>query len=1183
MPNAIEFQTSINDYFLLKPCWEKMLSPPLSTYELEEALKKYIGGLAVSDKEKKRLKKTLAYGFLDEVLSSHFIHDEKALEAARKTLLNRKSVSGNESLKSTYHIEHFSTYFLKRYLKLLPLMRKLSDEERFYEPLRATYQLSSLFNSQEVVIKYLFNFAKHYQKTTPLHDATIFSLSDFQKIENLDEKEAWSDAAQHYLAGDKYDSRFFDVLTVASKLSALRAEPLFSSFHTFQKGISTLDAQEAPLNPLSKKVARTLDLEADKKCDEAKAAFIQKKIDKQLRQTVPSEEANYAVLFFKGPGKGTKKGYLGEILKGLKEMRLDILLKLAPLCQYKRYDENEKVAEILAKMKVPEKAFNTYLELLEKTPPTSSDKALPSVFIDGADVGCMGYYLIKLSANDPKGAFLGYLTGDCQRIGGAGERCAIYGVTQENAGFYVLCKGKPSEALKDKYCDAIKSNLEFDTTDVVKAKSIVAQSWVWRGFVGSSGELYSNTVVFDNIEVSNNLGESNNSVARKCYFLLASRLVQDSSPHNPIKAVHIGVSQYGFCWESAPKIVTSKQLINKDGRPYRGYSDAIKQQMLFDKSMVDLSYLLDNLDKALETLKEKDCSGVYLKWLCHHLHYFSLAEAQKLVGVIKEKGKTTPFQISFRDFIKCPQLIPVVCRLQGIALSLLSDSFRDENNILHEVLLNELMSVNTSLEQAIFKAIFEAFPRDICLRALRKPNYWKRSVVDHAVEQPAILKLILAFIPYEASAFNTDSVIQPAHLIKAVRYPESLRRLLNWFPEDVRLSLLQSLDCDGTTLLHEAALHPESLEYLLELYPNKGARLRALIQKDKKGRLVLHYAVRSPDALEILFKAYPKQLLDAALKVGDAEENTPLHFAASSRYPESLKMMLEAYVKETRCIALERKNHKRNTVLLESCMHPLEFHFSKYSTTHPVYGFKKKNVEIILREYPIEARFFALIYKNKDGQSALEALHISEVVAPFFRLIPENQHIPLIKEKNKHDKSFLDIAALKYGNMYTGVFLPKLLTELSEENRLKLLKTAFKTELESCPFWKIMFTKSRDEIDKIRAIESPFLHLLFVLHSFIRFYQGLFSSVEIPLIQTLSLERIMAHDSVTNIFEVVCDVLAAPTMTSYERTLIDDLVKGAPEPLDTDEDKLHYLRMIWGLGQNLKDEKKTHSIIESTV
>lgn len=91
---------------------------------------------------------------------------------------------------------------------------------------------------------------------------------------------------------------------------------------------------------------------------------------------------------------------------------------------------------------------------------------IPYVTIDGAQFGAPTLVLKKLSADDPRCAFLGKLTDCCQSFGEAGGPCALNGITSPNSGFYVICNKKTDE--------------------------IIAQTWAWKSKAGN--------IVFDSIE-----------------------------------------------------------------------------------------------------------------------------------------------------------------------------------------------------------------------------------------------------------------------------------------------------------------------------------------------------------------------------------------------------------------------------------------------------------------------------------------------------------------------------------------------------------------------------------------------------------------------------------------------------------------------------------------------------------
>lgn len=111
-----------------------------------------------------------------------------------------------------------------------------------------------------------------------------------------------------------------------------------------------------------------------------------------------------------------------------------------------------------------QKDFDTYLSL--KLNPKLND-SIPSMRITGADIYIdTAYYLLKLDPLDPRAACLGKITGCCQSLGNIhGESCALYGMTNPDSGFYVICKGKGNKQSID--------------------DPIVSMAWAWRNQTGA--------------------------------------------------------------------------------------------------------------------------------------------------------------------------------------------------------------------------------------------------------------------------------------------------------------------------------------------------------------------------------------------------------------------------------------------------------------------------------------------------------------------------------------------------------------------------------------------------------------------------------------------------------------------------------------------------------------------------
>lgn len=170
---------------------------------------------------------------------------------------------------------------------------------------------------------------------------------------------------------------------------------------------------------------------------------------------------------------------------------------------YLKSNENPILAGQCFEAGLSEDQFNKALKVYKEH--KLSDN-LPSIFIDGRDIGEPDYYFCKLALNDSRGLLLGFYTTSCQSIGGYAESVAIYGMLSEDSGFYVVMKKKNAAVKPDIYND-----------------KIVCQSWAWI----SQGEsdVADRAFTFDSIEL---LQPSKASSFMKFYQIAANQILGHS-------------------------------------------------------------------------------------------------------------------------------------------------------------------------------------------------------------------------------------------------------------------------------------------------------------------------------------------------------------------------------------------------------------------------------------------------------------------------------------------------------------------------------------------------------------------------------------------------------------------------------------------------------------------------------
>lgn len=194
---------------------------------------------------------------------------------------------------------------------------------------------------------------------------------------------------------------------------------------------------------------------------------------------------------------------------------LQQLQRISGLVTYRRSSDAPDVAVLFAKYKVPEVAFNEYIDLDTLNAGTN----IPDISVDGGEIGYPGYYFMKLPATDSRAAILGCMTHCCQSIHAEGRPYVLFGLQSPNAGFYVLCKGN------------VKHPSANDT--------ICAQSFVWRAHGCLNNDVPRNveSFVFDSIEYLPSYNDASSLTMIKAFYdALAHKMVELT----PVEFVGVG-------------------------------------------------------------------------------------------------------------------------------------------------------------------------------------------------------------------------------------------------------------------------------------------------------------------------------------------------------------------------------------------------------------------------------------------------------------------------------------------------------------------------------------------------------------------------------------------------------------------------------------------------------------------
>lgn len=239
---------------------------------------------------------------------------------------------------------------------------------------------------------------------------------------------------------------------------------------------------------------------------------------------------------------------------------LTVLTQLARAVAFDRQLENLNAANQFFDNDLNEADFNLYLSLK----PTNSDAFIPKVFIDGAkiDQTYQSFYITKLDPTDPRAAYLGHLTSNCQSLGKNGAEPTIHGITNTRSGFYVLCQKKGKEPAE---------------TD-----AIMAECWAWRTKEGH--------MVLDSIESQMNFRKKNEALISHFFIALAQRLITEKMDP-PIQRVLVGS---GGETPKALKLFTA--IAPSIPIDHQGYMDSQDQCILADRKLPVLKYLLAHVN-----------------------------------------------------------------------------------------------------------------------------------------------------------------------------------------------------------------------------------------------------------------------------------------------------------------------------------------------------------------------------------------------------------------------------------------------------------------------------------------------------------------------------------------------------------------------------------------------------------
>lgn len=1059
---------------LLKKCDLSQFSKPIRADELRTVLAELISERHSGPEEKARLNALLTDSYMADLIAFLVSLEEPISADTQKTIvtnINRDLQAG----EAACHIKQADTSFIRTYLAILPFVKQVAENEEGTQQKDAlAYKLAALFKDEESVVQYLEHFTKKYKGERPLHDATLFNLPSFDKMAPS-MQEAWHRLAKKYLGSTRrYDVRFIELLNFADKLTALKAA-LPSSIKDFQMILLSLKDKSADSLSRIDRVMNGIEEKAKQDYKRAEEKAVLKALGKLKKEASDTDKKhareNAIIAFQTGPSSGLIKGIYKQYIASLDTFSLEQLTMLTQFCGYERATEYPDAADILLKMKVPELFFNQYLDLLKKSPPQSSDNLLPPVCIDGADVGCEGFYLVKLSANDPKSAFLGYPTGCCQSIGSLGATCAVYGVTEKNSGFYVLCRGRPPDGLKEKMLAAKKAGRPLDTTHLISSKSIVAQSWVWRTYENARLG-YSNVAVLDNIEASQNLGIKNIPKLFRLYMLLSKELIQESKEAHPIESVYIGIQSgvrgLGYQAVDEPEHLSTKVsdrlLIEDDSSDrepdvvasaevYRGYSDAEDQYVILEKKHpVFLALLSDEtFEKGLAMLKAHEADSMFFAEVCCFLPSLRIDEAKKIVSIIK--AKKVELCISFFNFLSSPDLLQIMLEelLDLLDFDAVNALDQNDDTFMHAAFIY----------QDTFRILLSLLPTSVFFNAISKGNHKGESVLHRACENLELMTLMLSRLSSEnkikALKLVARSSIRSQRSRLSVfrvlfKFPRNLEEIFTSLLPDEQLSILKDVDSRGNTAwhhlikkddalrgilsvlsdeqilslfdlrnrydeiaLHHAAIVPDSFKLLLNYCP-KGRHFDWSMAENKAGETVLFLASKNTVSLQYLFSFFSATEKAKALSMKNKKGQGLFHVSAKNA--ETVAYLLSLY---------DSKDEALTAICSEDDEGKTALHYTENST---------ESLTLLLSVIAPDDQEVAVMHESREGVSVLDkSIAYPKSLQKILSVIkPENRFSAVTRWKSAHRSENCCSRSMAHSES-----LAVIMSSLREENRLKAL------------------------------------------------------------------------------------------------------------------------------------------------
>jgi hypothetical protein len=461
--------------------------------------------------------------WLTNFLNEHpFKWDDSVIAKSKKSEL-LPPVAFMETDERTKGFSVFRTLYAVLYLASQTEEPGLSVNDREEHVRTRAASLMLIFGDVDSAVRYLKQYESSYKKDTrPVHNACLFDTPE--EGCNL---ALWRGIVKQNPPNSP-NNLIFSLLSMAKKIEEWHKDNLPTLERNIRdnEGRKEHERERSRLDRLDKSV---------------------KKSNEEARALLKDNTALNAHL------EAHTEAFIQEKLATslCPKTNLGVLKSYLSACTYRRAGENAQAAALFFKYNMREENFNAWLDMVHLA--QDDPASIPAISLDGRTIHAdySGYILEKLSPKSPEAAVLGKMTSSCQSIGDIGDNPCRFGITDKDAGFYVIRE---------------KSN-----------NRIVSQCLAWRGL--------DNNLVMDSIETKKEVRNKSHQMIINLFTALAHELV---TSHN-ILAVSVGTGG------ETPKAAGVFKLNNPSkSKPGLSYGDSKHQRLVAHRDIPVLSAFIVN-------------------------------------------------------------------------------------------------------------------------------------------------------------------------------------------------------------------------------------------------------------------------------------------------------------------------------------------------------------------------------------------------------------------------------------------------------------------------------------------------------------------------------------------------------------------------------------------------------------